>query len=72
MGSSGPNPRQMGGVDALIDQPPQRGSRADSTEGVLAIPPQPTDPVNTVRAVGHRGDQISEHRPGRMDPRPPL
>ena len=39
MGSSGPNPRQMGGVDALIDQPPQRGSRANSTKDVLAIPP---------------------------------
>jgi hypothetical protein len=33
-----PDPRQPGGIDALIDQPPQRGRRADRPERVLAIP----------------------------------
>ena len=65
-----PDPRQPGGIDALIDQPPQRGRRADRPERVLAIPPQLTDPVDAVRTVGHRGGQIGEHIPGRMRPRP--
>ena len=33
-------------------------------------PPQLTDPIDAVRAVGHRGGQIGEHIPGRMRPRP--
>ena len=37
---------------------------------MLAIPPQLTDPIDAVRAVGHRGGQIGEHIPGRMRPRP--
>ena len=65
-----PDPPQPGGVDALIDQPPQRARRGDRPERVLAIPPQLTDPVHTVRTVGHCGGQIGEHIPGRMRPRP--
>ena len=65
-----PDPRQPGGADALIDQPPQCGRRGDRPERVLAIPPQLTDPIDAVRAVGHRGGQIGEHIPGRMRPRP--
>jgi hypothetical protein len=65
-----PDPREPGGSDALIDQPPQRGRRGDRPERVLAIPPQLTDPVDAVRTIGHRGGQIGEHIPGRMRPRP--
>ena len=65
-----PDPRQPGGIDALIDQPPQRGRRGDRPERVPAIPPQLTDPVHTVGTIGHRSRQIGEHIPGRMRPRP--
>ena len=63
------HPRQMGRVDALIDQPPHRGRRRLRAEGMLAVPAQLRDPVDTVRAVGHRRGQIGEHIPGRIHPR---
>jgi len=52
------------GVDAFIDEPPQRGRRADRPEHVGAIGPPLAGPVHTVRAVGHRGGPIGEHITG--------
>ena len=72
MGARRPDRRQVGGIDALIDAPPQRGRRGDRPEHLLAIPEQLTDPVHTVRAIGHRSGQIGENIAGRMDPRPPI
>ncbi|BBX96096.1 hypothetical protein MLAC_13900 [Mycobacterium lacus] len=67
-----PNPRQMRGVDALINQPPQRARRGHRPERLLAVTPQCADRIDAVRAVGHRRGQISEHHPGCMHPRPPV
>ena len=62
----------MSGVDPLVDQPPHRGRRRRGTKDVFAIPPALPDTVDAIRAVGHRGGQIGEHRTRPVDPRAPI
>ena len=62
----------MSGVDPLVDQPPHRGRRRRGTKDVFAIPAALPDTVDAVRAVGHRGGQIGEHRTRPVDPRAPI
>lgn len=64
-----PHPRQVGGIDALIDQPPHGGRRRLRAEHMLTIAAQLTNCVDAVRSVGDRGRQIGEHVPGRIHPR---
>lgn len=63
MGTGGPDLRQVNGVDALTDQPPQRGCRGDLSEHVLTLTPQLANPVDTIGTVGDRGDQIARTHP---------
>ena len=57
-------------VDPLVEQPPEGGSRRDLPEHMGPVTQQLPDPVDAVRAVGHRRRKIGEHLPGRMGPRP--
>ncbi len=68
----GADPRQMGGVDPLIDQPPHRGRGGGRTEDMFAITAPLPDTVDAVRAAGHRRRQIGEHRPRIVYPRSPI
>lgn len=67
-----PRPRQVGGIDALIDQPPHGGRRRLRAEHMLTLAAQLTNCVDAVRAVGGRGRQIGQHVPGRIHPRAPV
>jgi len=71
-GPRGPHRGQVGGVDALIDQPPHRRRRRRGTEHMLTIAAQLADPVDAVRPVGDRGGQISEDITGGVNPRAPV
>jgi hypothetical protein len=59
MGARCPDRRQVNGVDTLINASPQRGRGGDRAEHLLAMGPQLADSLDTVRAVGHRGSQIT-------------
>jgi hypothetical protein len=63
------HPRQVGGINALINQPPHRGRRRRRAKDMLAVGAALPDPVDTVRAVGHRRGQIGEHRTRGIHPR---
>jgi len=60
-----PDPPQVSGIDALVDKTSQRARRTHRPERLLAVCPQLAGPIHTVRAVGHRNEQISEHITGR-------
>lgn len=60
----------MRSVHAFIEQAPQRGCGAHRPEHLLTVTEQVADPIDAVRAVGHRSGQIGEHITGRVDPRP--
>ncbi len=62
--------RQVGGVDAVGDQPPHRGRGGLGPEHVLAVPAELADSVDAVRPVGDRCGQIGEHRTGGIGPLP--
>jgi hypothetical protein len=68
-GPCGPHPREVRGIDALIDQPPHCGRRRLRAEDMLTVTAQLADPVNAIRPISHRGRQIGEHLPGRVHPR---
>jgi hypothetical protein len=68
-GTGSAHPRQVRRVDTLVDQPPHGGRRCRRPENMLAVPAQLSNPVDIVRAVGHRRRQISEHRARGIHPR---
>lgn len=57
-------------VDPLVEQAPQRATRRGLPEHVGPVTQQLPDPVDVIRAIGHRRRTIGEHLPGRMGPRP--
>ena len=67
--ASGPDTGQVCRVDAGIGQPPHRGRRRRGAKDMLPIPAALPDAVNAVRPVGHRRDQVGEHRTRRIHPR---